>query len=159
MQVWCWEIQTQSLVRSGHLLSAFALCFARALNDTPKLVGLVVECKALDVRYGMLAIALAMLIGGVIASAKVAATMSQKISVMNEGQALSANFISALLVIAASRFGLPASTTHVTVSAISGIGFSNGSADFSALKKIVASWLLTLPIAAVFAALFSTLFS
>jgi inorganic phosphate transporter, PiT family len=111
--------------------------------------------KALDVRLGMLAIALAMALGGVLAAAKVAKVMSQSISAMTNVQALTANFVAAALVIAASRFGLPVSTTHVTVAAITGIGMSNGSADFGAIKKILASWLVTLPIAACLAALFA----
>ena len=139
-------------VNAGHFASAFSLCFARALNDTPKLMGLLVVWKALDVHFGMLAIAIAMAIGGIVAARKVAAVMSQKISAMDSVQALTANFVAAALVIAASRFGLPVSTTHVTVAAITGIGLSNGSADMSAIKKIFASWLLTLPIAALLAA-------
>jgi inorganic phosphate transporter, PiT family len=149
-------VRAQAVVKVGHLLSAFSLCFARALNDTPKLVGLIVVWKALDVRQGMLMIAIAMAIGGALGAAKVAATMSQKISAMNDGQALTANFVSAVLVIAASKFGLPVSTTHVTVSAISGIGLANGSADFTAIKKILASWLLTLPLAALLAAVLAS---
>jgi PiT family inorganic phosphate transporter len=74
--------------------------------------------------------------------------MSKKISRMNDGQALAANLVTAFLVIGASRFGMPVSTTHVSVGAITGIGVVNGSVDKTVVGGILASWLLTLPIAA-----------
>ena len=100
----------------------------------------------------MLAVALAMAAGGLLNARKVAHTMSRKIAVMNEGQAFAANLVTGVLVIAASRFGLPVSTTHVCVGAITGLGVANGSANKGVLRSIALSWLLTLPIAAVIAA-------
>jgi inorganic phosphate transporter, PiT family len=79
--------------------------------------------------------------------------MSKKISKMNDGQALTANMVTAFMVIVASRIGVPVSTTHVSVGAISGIGIVNGSADKGVIGSILLSWVLTLPIAAVVAAM------
>jgi PiT family inorganic phosphate transporter len=79
--------------------------------------------------------------------------MSKKISGMNDGQALTANLATAFLVVIASRLGMPVSTTHVSVGAISGIGIVNGSADKSVIGAILLSWILTLPIAAAISAL------
>jgi inorganic phosphate transporter, PiT family len=56
------------------------------------------------------------------------------------------------MVIFASRLGVPVSTTHVSVGAISGIGIVNRSADRSVIGGILLSWLMTLPIAAAIAA-------
>lgn len=120
------------------------MSFARGLNDTPKIVALMLVIQALDVRLGMLAVALAMAAGGLL--------MSRKIAVMNDGQSFTANLVTGVLVIAASRFGLPASTTHVCVGAITGLGVVNGSASKGVLRSIALSWLLTLPLAAVIAA-------
>jgi inorganic phosphate transporter, PiT family len=140
------------LLRGAHAVTAAVLCFARSLNDTPKIVALMLAAGAVDVRLGMLAVAAAMAAGGLISARGVALTMSQRIAKMNDGQAFSANLVSGLLVIAASRFGLPVSTTHVCVGAISGVGLVNGTADWRLLRQIVASWVLTLPIAAAIAA-------
>ena len=68
---------------------------------------------------------------------------------MNDGQAFTANLVTALLVILASRFGLPVSTTHVAVGAITGVGIVNRSAARRVLSSIVLAWVLTLPIAAL----------
>jgi inorganic phosphate transporter, PiT family len=139
----------QGLVDGLHYLSGAAVSFARGLNDTPKIVGLLLVVKALNVQVSMLAIALTMALGGLINSRKVAETMSKKISKMNDGQALTANLVTAFMVIFASRLGVPVSTTHVSVGAISGVGIINGTADRSVIGHILLSWLLTLPIAAV----------
>jgi PiT family inorganic phosphate transporter len=143
----------QSLVSGLHFLSAGIVSFARGLNDTPKIVALLLIIEALRVELGMLAIAIAMAAGGLLNARKVAVTMSRKIARMNEGQALTANLVTGLLVILASRYGLPVSTTHVSVGAIGGIGLANGSAARDVIGGILASWVLTLPIAAAVAAL------
>lgn len=145
-------ITAQKLVDSIHYLSAAAVSFARGLNDTPKIVGLLFAAKAFNLQVSMLAIATAMAIGGLINARKVAETMSHKISRMNDGQALTANLVTAFLVMFASRFGMPVSTTHVSVGAISGIGIANNSAHTAMIGSILLSWVLTLPVAALLAA-------
>jgi inorganic phosphate transporter, PiT family len=145
-------VTAQGMVDGLHYLSGAAVSFARGLNDTPKIVGLLLVVKALNVQVSMLAIALTMALGGLINSRRVAETMSKKISKMNDGQALTANLVTAFMVIFASRIGVPVSTTHVSVGAISGVGIVNGTADRSVIGHILLSWLLTLPIAAVSAA-------
>lgn len=146
-------ISGQSLATGLHYFSAGTVSFARGLNDTPKIVGLLLVVEALHIQFGLLAIATAMAVGGLLNARKVAITMSRRISRMNDGQALAANLVTGLLVILASRYGLPVSTTHVSVGAISGIGLMNGSADKSVIGGILASWLLTLPVAAIVGAL------
>lgn len=141
-------LSVSKLMNIAHYTSASAVCFARALNDTPKIVGLLLVVKALDVEISMVLIGLAMAAGGLLHSQRVAHTMSHNISRMNDGQALTANLVTACLVIFASRLGLPVSTTHVSVGAITGIGIANGSAQVRVIGSIAASWVFTLPIAA-----------
>jgi len=145
-------LSLQKLIDSCHYMSACAVSFARGLNDTPKIAGLLLVVQALDIRFGVLGIAAAMAIGGWLNARKVAHTMSKKVSRMNDGQALTANLVTAFLVIFASRLGLPVSTTHVSVGAISGVGIINGTADKKVISGILLSWVLTLPIAAAIAA-------
>ncbi len=145
-------LTAQGLVDGVHFLSGGVVSFARGLNDTPKIVGLLLVVRSLDVHISMLAIAFAMAMGGLVNARKVAETMSKKISKMNDGQALTANLVTAFMVIFANRLGMPVSTTHVSVGAITGVGIVNGTADKSAISGILLSWVLTLPIAAVIAA-------
>jgi PiT family inorganic phosphate transporter len=146
-------ITAQKLIDAVHYLSAIAVSFARGLNDTPKIVGLMLVVKALDLRISMVTVAAAMALGGWINARKVAETMSKKISTMNDGQALTANLVTAFLVIFASRLGMPVSTTHVSVGAITGIGIVNNSVNKNVVGSILMSWLLTLPIAAALSAM------
>lgn len=94
-----------------------------------------------------------MAVGGLLASRRVAGTMSHGITPMNEGQAFTANLAPAALVLVASRFGLPVSTTHVSVGALFGIGVVRGGARWRTVGAILASWLATLPLAAALAAI------
>ena len=142
-------IPTQKILSSLHLLSAFALCFARGLNDTPKIVGIVFAAQIADNSSALVAVAAAMALGGLIQSRKVAECMSKRVTTLVEPQALIANLVSSFYVIGASRLGLPVSTTHISVSSISGVGLVNGTAHLGVIKNILLSWVLTLPIAAI----------
>ena len=143
----------QPLINNLHYVSAAAVSFARGLNDTPKLVGLLLVCKFFQMPVNVLILATAMAIGGWLNARRVADTMSKKISRLNHGQGFTANLVTSLLVIAASKFGLPVSTTHVSVGSIYGIGLVNGTANSKEIAKIGLSWLLTLPVAALLSAL------
>lgn len=132
-----------------HVGSAMAICLARGVNDTPKLVALLLMAQGLGhspLSVGV--IALAMALGGVLFARKVAQTMSQRVTRMDHTSGLAANLITASLVLFASKLGLPVSTTHVSVGAIAGVGASSRTLDWHALRNVLLSWVLTLPLAA-----------
>ena len=135
-----------------HFLSAGSVGFARGLNDTPKIVALLLVMKTIDVKFGMLLVAVAMAVGGLLNAREVAITMSKKITPLNPGQGFTANLVTSFLVILASRFGLPVSTTHVSVGSLFGIGLITREANRRVVSAILMSWLLTLPIAAIVSA-------
>jgi PiT family inorganic phosphate transporter len=145
-------MRAQGLVDALHRMSALALCFARGLNDTPKIFALLFAANLLRVELSLALIAFAMALGGYMNARKVAEKMSKEITTMNEGQALMANLVASSYVILASKFGLPVSTTHVTVGAIAGVGIISGNAHFAAIRAIIMSWVLTLPVAAMIGA-------
>jgi PiT family inorganic phosphate transporter len=145
-------ISAQAIVDRLHYLSAFALCFARGLNDAPKIFALLFAASLMEVEVSLALIAGAMALGGWLQSYRVAHRMSKEITPMNEGQALMANLVAAFYVIGASGYGLPVSTTHVTVGAITGVGVVRGTASLRVLRNILLSWVLTLPIAAMIGA-------
>ncbi|MBL1262609.1 inorganic phosphate transporter [Methylomicrobium sp. RS1] len=137
-------------LRDGlHFCSAGAVCFARGLNDTPKIAALLLLAPNMTEQGIILAVGLAMMAGGVLNARKVADTMSYKITAISHDQGLSANLVTALLVIFASKLGMPVSTTHVSVGSLFGIGLVTGKANTQVIASIALSWLLTLPCAAV----------
>ena len=142
-------INVQKLLDYAHYLSAGVVSFARGLNDTPKIVGLLIVINALDIKLGMLAIAVAMAIGGILNAKKVGVTVAKKITPMNHGQGFTANLITGILVTTASLHGMPVSTTHVSVGSIFGIGTVTKRANIKVIKNILLSWLLTLPVGAL----------
>lgn len=130
-----------------HVLSAMSICFARGVNDTPKLTALLLAAHLLSVQGSILAITAVMAAGGLLFARRVAQTMSQRVTRMDRAQGLSANLITAALVLFASKLGLPVSTTHVSVGAIAGVGAKAGTLDWNALRNILSSWVATLPLA------------
>ncbi len=142
----------QKLLDYFHFCSAGVVSFARGLNDTPKIVALLLLIKSLSIHWGMTAVAVGMAVGGLLNARKVAETMSNKITKLNHGQGFTANLVTGLLVIFASRFGIPVSTTHVSVGSIFGIGLASKRLNTGIMQGIILSWLVTLPIAAVFSA-------
>jgi len=131
-----------------HILSAMSICFARGVNDTPKLAALLLAAHMLQPSTSIIMISLAMAMGGLMFARRVAQTMSRRVTRMDHAQGLAANLITATLVLFASKFGLPVSTTHVSVGSIAGVGASAKTLDWHALRNILLSWVATLPLAA-----------
>ncbi len=146
-------IGCQKAMDAAHFLSAGIVSFARGLNDTPKIAALLLILPELGARSSLVTVAVAIAVGGLLSARRVAETMSHKITSMNHGQGFSANLATGLLVMAASLFGLPVSTTQVSVGALFGIGLTSRQADFRVIRNILLSWLVTLPCAAMIGAL------
>lgn len=144
-------VNSQKAIDAAHFLSAGVVSFARGLNDTPKIVALLLLIQALNIRWGMVAVAVAMAVGGLLNARQVAETMSHRITGMNPGQGFAANLATGILVITASKFGLPVSTTHVSVGALFGIGLTTRQANYGVVGSILLSWFVTLPCAALIA--------
>ncbi|WP_392535828.1 anion permease [Nostoc sp. C117] len=139
----------QKMIYVCHFISAGIISFTRGFNYTPKITSLILIIDYFSIQGAMSTIAIAMALGGLLNSQKVAVTMSEKITSINQIQGLSANLVTGFLVITASQFGLPLSNTYVSVSSIFGVGLINKKCNMRAFYQIVLSWILTLPIAAI----------
>jgi len=142
-----------------HFLSGGAASFARGLNDTPKMAALLMVAQAFDIRWGFLAVAVTMAVGGLLDARNVAETLAKKITGMNPGEGFAANVATALLVNAATFYSLPVSTTHVSVGSLVGIGIVTRKAHWKSVGQIALCWLVTLPCGAAMAALAVWIFS
>lgn len=147
------SVTAQDVLNGVHYLSAGAVSFARGLNDTPKIVALLVAAQALGLKSGMILVGLAMGGGAILHARKIAETMSHKITRMNHGQGFVSNLVTAGLVLGASRFGLPVSTTHVSCGSLFGIGAVTGQARWKMIGAVLLAWVVTLPVSALLAAL------
>jgi PiT family inorganic phosphate transporter len=146
-------IEIDQALRVGHVASATTVGFARGLNDTPKILGLMVGASVIDPTLGAGVLGIAMAAGGLLASRRVADTLALRITPMQNGQGLAANLATSLLVVGASRLGLPVSTTHVSTGGIFGIGAAARTLQHRKAGEILGAWLGTLPLAAALGAL------
>ena len=78
-----------------------------------------------------------MAIGGILAAGRVAETVSHRVTGMTPRQGLLANATIDVLVLFASRFGLPVSTTHVSTGALIGLGAVTGQGHWRTIIQIV----------------------
>jgi inorganic phosphate transporter, PiT family len=135
-----------------HIASAITICFARAVNDTPKLAALLLGASLLSAWNSAFAVTAAMVAGGLLLSRRVAETMSLRISDIGSMQGTTANLVTSTVVLTASTLALPVSTTHVSVGSIIGSGKAADTLDLSTVRNVLLSWVVTLPVAIISAA-------
>jgi PiT family inorganic phosphate transporter len=150
-------VNASATANAVHWLSAGLISFARGWNDTPKIAALSLLALA-GVAHGMAIgfaiVTLAMAAGGLLAGRRVLETMGRKLTPLPLAESLTASMVTASLVALASWQSLPVSTTHVATGAIIGAGLKNNPAGVKWAKviEIVLSWVITLPVAALIAA-------
>jgi PiT family inorganic phosphate transporter len=86
---------------------------------------------------------------------RVIEAVGKKITEITPTRGFSAAFGTASTVLVCSLMGLPVSTTFVLVGAVMGVGFARGfgAIDMSVIRRIFLSWLITIPVSAVLAAI------
>ena len=86
---------------------------------------------------------------------RVMKTIGTRITELTPSRGYCATLAAAATVVLASRTGLPVSTTHIAVGAVIGVGLARGigAIDIRVIGGIVMSWLVTLPVGGVLAAL------
>jgi PiT family inorganic phosphate transporter len=87
---------------------------------------------------------------------RVMKTIGSGITQLTPSRGYCATLAAAATVVLASRTGLPVSTTHIAVGAVIGVGLARGvgAIDLRVIGNIVVSWVVTLPVGGVLAALF-----
>lgn len=138
-------VEAGGALNLAHYASAGAVSFARGLNDTPKIAAVLLAAPVLGEASSLALVGAVIAAGGLVSARRVAETMSQRITAMNAGQGFTANLLTSLIVIGASRLGLPVSTTHVSCGALFGIGAVSGRANWAAIATILLAWVTTLP--------------
>ncbi len=137
---------------SLHVLSAGAVSFARGINDTPKIAALLAISPVIGAHETAGLLALMIALGGLFNARSVAETMSHQITRLDPRHGLAANLATAFMVLLASRWGMPVSTTHVSCGALFGVGALSGEARWRTIHGIIIAWLVTLPAAAALSA-------
>jgi len=151
----------ENIFRKLQVGTSCYVAFAHGANDVANAIGPVAaiiplaEKGAMDptamVPYWLLALGgIGIAIGCLTWGRKVMRTVGERITSLTNTRGFSVDFGAATTVLVASKLGLPISTSHTVVGAVIGVGLARGleAVDLSVIKKIIYSWLLTLPVAA-----------
>jgi PiT family inorganic phosphate transporter len=150
------------------IFTACAMAFAHGSNDVANGIGPLAAVASIIMSGGEVAQKAALplwilILGGtgiVIGLAtmgyKVMQTIGTRITQLTPSRGFCATLAAAATVVLASRTGLPVSTTHIAVGAVIGVGLARGvgAIDLRVIGGIVVSWVVTLPVGGILAALF-----
>jgi PiT family inorganic phosphate transporter len=160
------EIQgVEGIFRYLQVITSSYVSLAHGSNDVANAIGPLAAIYAV-VATGMVGSSVSvpkilLVIGGggislgvALWGSKVMKTVGKDITHLNNTRGLSVDFSTATTVLVSSMLGMPVSTTHTVVGAVIGVGLARGfeSVNFSVLKNIIYSWILTIPIAALISA-------
>ena len=147
------------------ILSACAVAFAHGANDVANAIGPLATVweialtgdmvPAVPVPPFLLALGgLGIVLGLTMWGWRIIETLGRKITELTPTRGFSAEFAAAFTILLASRVGIPISTTHCLVGAVMGVGLARGisSLNLRMLGRIVLSWVVTIPVAALLAA-------
>ena len=157
----------EGIFRNLQVITACYVAFSHGANDVANaiapvagIIGIVnsssdglVQITALNAEIPIWLLALGgmgIAIGCMTWGRRVMRTVGGKITHLNHTRGFSVEFAAATTVLMASKLGMPVSTSHTVVGAVIGVGLARGleAIDLSVIRKIIYSWLLTLPVAA-----------
>ncbi|MEO8176701.1 MAG: inorganic phosphate transporter [Sphingomicrobium sp.] len=148
-----------------HLISAATYSIGHGLNDAQKTMGIIaVLLYSTGHLHGefhvphwvaiscYIAIGLGTLSGGW----RIIETMGTRITKLSQHQGFSASTGGSVMLIAASWFGIPVSTTHTITGCVIGAGVARraSAVRWGVARNVMIAWLITIPASAAVAALF-----
>jgi PiT family inorganic phosphate transporter len=137
------------------ILSSSFMAFGHGSNDAQKAMGIITmalfaagKIPTLDVPgWVVITCALAMGFGTIFGGWKIIKTLGHKMLKLEPIHGFAAETSSAAIILVASHWGMPVSTTHVVSTAILGVGATKrlSAVRWGIAGKIVMAWVLTLP--------------
>lgn len=150
------------------ILSSASVSFSHGGNDGQKTMGIITLILATSFAslgyttshvpfWVVLAAATAIGLGTAIGGGRVIRTVGEKLSSkrIDAAHGCAAELTTAVTVFAASKFGVPVSTTHVLTSAVVGGTeglYGRGHSNLATMKSVFLAWILTLPVCALLSA-------
>src|SRR3989440_2389392 len=150
--------------RLGQLVSGGLLALAHGTNDAQKTMGVItlaliahgnISADNFHVpTWVVITSATAIALGTYSGGWRIIRTMGTRIIKMDPAQGFSAQTAGATVILAASHFGYPLSTTHVISGGVMGAGAAKrlSAVRWGVAGNIVAAWVLTLPAAGMIGA-------
>jgi len=143
------------------IVSSSFMAFGHGSNDAQKAMGIITmalfsagKLETMEVpKWVVLICAMAMGFGTIFGGWKIIKTLGVKMLKLEPIHGFAAETASTAIIITASHWGLPVSTTHVVSTAILGVGATKrlSAVRWGIAGKIVMAWVLTLPFCIVMA--------
>jgi PiT family inorganic phosphate transporter len=149
--------------RRLQVVSAAFMAFSHGSNDAQKTMGImtlaliaagVLPADAHIPLWVIVLAATAISLGTAAGGWRIIRTMGQRVVKLDPIHGFAAETTAASIILTASHFGMPVSTTHVISSAIMGVGASDrlSAVRWGVAGNIVIAWILTIPASALVAA-------
>jgi len=145
------------------IFSSGFMATSHGMNDAQKTMGIITLAlyssnQIVDMSIPVwvkLASALAMLLGTSIGGWRIIKTMGHKIFKMEPIHGFAAETAAASVIMTASAFGAPISTTHAISSSVMGVGAAKriSSVRWGVVGNMIFAWIVTIPAAAISASL------
>src|SRR3954465_7042252 len=146
--------------RLGQVVSGGLLALAHGTNDAQKTMGVITLALVANgslaagsdpPTWVIVSAASAIALGTYSGGWRIIRTMGSRIIKMDPAQGFSAQSAGAAVILAASHFGYPLSTTHVISGGVMGAGAAKrlSAVRWGVAGNIVLAWVLTLPAAAI----------
>ena len=146
------------IFRKMQLFSSGFLAFSHGSNDAQKTMGIItlslmtagiIHNKTFEIPIWVIcACAGTLALGTMTGGWKIIKTMSSKVIKMKPIHGFAVETASASIIITASHFGFPVSTTHIISTAIVGVGsmVKVSAVKWGIVKNIVLAWVCTIPV-------------
>ena len=141
--------------RKSQLLSSGVMAFSHGSNDAQKTMGILTLALLSygfvhnnDIpMYVVAACAVTMGLGTMAGGWKIIRTMGSKVITLKPIHGFAAETAAAGVILTASHFGMPISTTHVISTSIMGVGATKGAGalKWNLISRIVTAWVVTIP--------------
>jgi PiT family inorganic phosphate transporter len=146
--------------RRLQVISAAFMAFSHGSNDAQKTMGImtlaliaagVLPANATIPLWVIVLAATAISFGTAAGGWRIIKTMGQRVVKLDPVHGFAAETTAATIILTASHFGMPVSTTHVISSAIIGVGSSDrlSAVRWGVAGNIVIAWILTIPASAL----------
>jgi inorganic phosphate transporter, PiT family len=155
--------KTNRNFRFVQILTAALQSYSHGTNDAQKTMGIITMAlianhyvTSSDIPlWVQIACAASMGIGTSIGGWKIIKTVGKNIMKIRPINGVAADISSALIIFGATYIHLPVSTTHVISSSILGVGTSHRvkGVKWDTAKRMIITWIITLPIAAILSAI------
>jgi PiT family inorganic phosphate transporter len=156
--------KAMAIFKPMQILSSSLMAFSHGSNDAQKSMGIITLAlvaggfltktdKIIIPMWVMISCAVAMALGTAAGGWRIIKTMGHKILRMDPSQGFAAETSASIVILLASKLGIPVSTTHVISSSIFGVGVAKNknAVRWAVARDMVFAWVLTLPASAIMA--------